>query len=234
MKNISWIYSEPYKRIRYYFGTIIWGNKSFLFRSNLDNIPRKKFQFNWEQISTLEYKIFPINTKLLGKNIVNIRVVEIHIKETEQIIRIACQGSFLKRNFADIPYEKFDSIRTKKLFEYLQDPFHSRQKAVGSISKKEMINKNYSSSYTQKEKLERLKRLLQKSSKISLSMIQNYLEMVKHEFDKLILTWAIDFNFTIDGEFLVAQPDSLDLIMLNLDTVFEEWDLHSHQKEGKI
>ena len=65
-------------------------------------------------------------------------------------------------------------------------------------------------------------------------MIQNYLEMEKNEFDKIILTWAIDFKFAIDGEFLVAQSDSLNLIMGNLDTAFEEWDLHSHQKEGKI
>ncbi len=59
-----------------------------------------------------------------------------------------------------------------------------------------------------KSQRKKLQAMLKVSDRLSLSMIRETLEMTPKEFNETIFQWAMDYNFRIDGDYIVIQDNS--------------------------
>ena len=123
------------------------------------------------------------------------------------------------------------NIRTKegKFFS-----FTTLKKHVGRYSKEktkterlfELVNqaKIYKSSEQtrlekeEKEKIDRVKSMMEVSSKIRLDMIRTALDMDEKLFAEKVFQWAKQFNFLIDGDYLVINQDTATDFLNDLST----------------
>ena len=69
----------------------------------------------------------------------------------------------------------------------------------------------------------KLKEFAEVSQKIRLSMLRNALGLDKRTFDNKIFKWAKEFNFKIDGDFIIIEGDVLEFIN-SLDNKFKDWE----------
>ena len=69
----------------------------------------------------------------------------------------------------------------------------------------------------------KLKEFAEVSQKIRLSMLRNALDLDKRTFDNKIFKWAKEFNFKIDGDFIIIEGDVLEFIN-SLDNKFKDWE----------
>ena len=72
----------------------------------------------------------------------------------------------------------------------------------------------------------KLKEFAEVSQKIRLSMLRNALDLDKRTFDNKIFKWAKEFNFKIDGDFIIIEGDILEFIN-SLDNKFKDWERES-------
>ena len=57
--------------------------------------------------------------------------------------------------------------------------------------------------------LERIKKMLDVSSKIKIDIMRDVLELEENLFNKKLFDWAAQFGFTIDGDYLIINQDSI-------------------------
>ena len=76
----------------------------------------------------------------------------------------------------------------------------------------------------EKDRIKKLKGLIEKSSNISLKQIKNTLKMDTHTFNNKIIDWADEFNFIIDGDNLVINKDTVSDFIDALDKQFASWE----------
>ena len=58
--------------------------------------------------------------------------------------------------------------------------------------------------------------------------------MQEEAFSEKIFEWAEEFNFTIDGDYLVVNKETIDDFMSALDAQFESWKIKEEGSDGKI
>ncbi|HDZ18536.1 hypothetical protein LCGC14_0856230 [marine sediment metagenome] len=85
----------------------------------------------------------------------------------------------------------------------------------------------------EKESLEKLKKMVKVSTKINLDRMQNALKLESEIFDNIIFDWADEFGFTIDGDYLVLNMDTVSDFINSLDKKFEEWENFEKKGIGK-
>jgi len=76
----------------------------------------------------------------------------------------------------------------------------------------------------EKETIEKIKEMMEVSKRINLDRMQNVLEMDKKAFDNKIFEWARDFNFTIDGDNLIINKETISDFIDALDKQFASWE----------
>jgi len=76
----------------------------------------------------------------------------------------------------------------------------------------------------EKETIEKIKEMMEVSTRINLDRMQNVLDMDKKTFDNKIFKWARDFNFIIDGDNLVINKDTVSDFIDALDKQFASWE----------
>ncbi|UYP47465.1 Beta-barrel assembly-enhancing protease [Candidatus Lokiarchaeum ossiferum] len=86
----------------------------------------------------------------------------------------------------------------------------------------------------QKERIDRLKKTLQVSTKLRLDRLQEGLNMSGLEFNRKIVDWAFEFGFTIEGEYLLVNKSTVSDFLVTLDENFNEWTENSKKKAGKL
>ncbi|MCP6719401.1 MAG: hypothetical protein KJI71_04690, partial [Patescibacteria group bacterium] len=69
----------------------------------------------------------------------------------------------------------------------------------------------------------KLKEFAEVARKIRLSMLRNALDLDKRTFDNKIFKWAKEFNFKIDGDFIIIEGDITEFIN-SLDNKFKDWE----------
>jgi len=67
------------------------------------------------------------------------------------------------------------------------------------------------------ENLEEIKRIMQTSTKVNLDRMQDVLGMERKNFNKEIFRWAEIFNFSIDGDYLVVNEETVSNFISFLD-----------------
>jgi len=76
----------------------------------------------------------------------------------------------------------------------------------------------------EEETIKKLNTLIEKSNKVNLNQIKDTLEMDTHTFNNKIIDWADEFNFIIDGDYLVINKDTVSDFIDALDKQFASWE----------
>ena len=81
---------------------------------------------------------------------------------------------------------------------------------------------------------EKIKQMLNVSTKIKLEMMRKALKLQENIFSEKIFEWAEQFNFTIDGDYLIVNKDTIEDFMNALDAQFVSWRKKEEGSDGKI
>lgn len=122
---------------------------------------------------------------------------------------------------------KHDFINALEIYKSLLEVSKENQ---GLLNKKIM---NVSTKMNA-SRLDRLKKTLNVSTKIKLDRLQDSLNMPSQEFNIKIVDWAYEFDFIIEGEYLITKKSTLSDFINSIDDEFQAWDKKSSLKEGKI
>ncbi|MFX0070204.1 MAG: hypothetical protein ACFFAO_03850 [Candidatus Hermodarchaeota archaeon] len=101
-----------------------------------------------------------------------------------------------------------------------------REKIKLERKKIEMLESNI-------DPMEQIKKILNVSNRIKLDLVRRALFMDQQSFDNKILDWANQFNFKIDGDYLVTNVETVDDFINMLDEQFVMWEESEKLKLGK-
>lgn len=68
---------------------------------------------------------------------------------------------------------------------------------------------------------ENITKLLSVSNKIKLDMMRDILQLNKDSFNNMILDWAVKYNFTIDGDYILINKDTLPNFIEELNQLYD-------------
>lgn len=92
-----------------------------------------------------------------------------------------------------------------------------------SLERKKQLERERIQKEQEKAILEKIRKMMEVSSRIKLDMMQNVLKIDKSTFSNKIFEWARQFNFIIDGDYLNIDKDSVTDFITELDRQFESW-----------
>ncbi|KKL78512.1 hypothetical protein LCGC14_2024100 [marine sediment metagenome] len=81
---------------------------------------------------------------------------------------------------------------------------------------------------------EKIKTMLDVSKRISLDRMQDVLEMEKKTFNKRIFDLAKQHGFTIDGDYLIVNKETVSDFVDSLEKKFKEWEEIEDDQTYKI
>jgi rubrerythrin len=100
-----------------------------------------------------------------------------------------------------------DTLKTEKFYDILnQAKMYKESEQVRS--KKD-----------EKEKIKKIKTMLSVSNRLKLKMIRIALGLDKESFNGQIFDWAKEFEFTIDGEYLIVNKDTSAAFLHHLESL---------------
>ncbi len=87
---------------------------------------------------------------------------------------------------------------------------------------------------TDKETLNKLKRVLKVSNSIKMEQMRDMLDLDTKTFNKKILDWAEEFDFILDRDYIIINKNTVESFINQLDKQFEAWDKMETTKIGKV
>ena len=114
----------------------------------------------------------------------------------------------------------------QRVVEYCKKQLENRQKNIKE-EKGRLQQRN-------QEIIEKIHKIMKVSSRVRLDMMRNILELDAKTFDNKILDWAVEFNFKIDGDFIVIENADIDGFITGLDRQFDRWKNAEKSSSGKI
>ncbi|MFX1502787.1 MAG: hypothetical protein ACFFDH_17635, partial [Promethearchaeota archaeon] len=85
----------------------------------------------------------------------------------------------------------------------------------------------------EKEILEKIRKVLNVSTRIKLKIIREFLEIDERTFNKKIIDWASEFDFQIDGEYLIYDKENISDFIDELDKQFDTWRKEEEERTSK-
>jgi parallel beta-helix repeat protein len=82
--------------------------------------------------------------------------------------------------------------------------------------------------------IEALKRLIKVYTRIKASRMRSLLGMDRVSFQKKILSWAEQYGFKLDGDWVLFPEGNLDAFIDDVDAMFNEWSSQEKMKKNKI
>jgi len=101
-----------------------------------------------------------------------------------------------------------DKSKTERLFELIN------QAKIYKSSEQTRLQKE------EKEKIDRIKSMIQVSNKLRLDMIRTALDMDDKLFTEKVFQWAKQFNFIIDGDYLIINQDTATEFLKNMALLY--------------
>ena len=109
-------------------------------------------------------------------------------------------------------FTKIDINKIKKLSELLNQVKEYKNSEL--VAQKEL----------ERKRVDQIKEMLDVSSKIRLDLMRDALKMDEKTFSVKIFEWAHQFNFVINGDYLIVNPEKVDDFIDNLYTAEEAHD----------
>jgi len=152
----------------------------------------------------------PFNEKSIAQiSVLNIINISSDTSKSGPAVNIQTkEGKFysfitLKKHIGRYSKEK---AKTERLFELVN------QAKIYKSSEQTRLEKE------EKEKINRVKSMMEVSNKVRLDMIRTALDMDKKLFTEKVFQWAKQFNFLIDGDYLVINQDTATDFLNDLST----------------
>ena len=98
-------------------------------------------------------------------------------------------------------------INTKKVIKLLELLNQVKSYKISELKKEQKL---------ERKQLKQIKSMLEVSSKLRLDLMRNALEMDKKSFSNKIFDWAKKFNFIIEGDYLIVNPENVDKFLDDL------------------
>lgn len=86
----------------------------------------------------------------------------------------------------------------------------------------------------EKQILEKLKQILSVSKSVNLERIRRALGLDQDTFDRKIFSWAAQFGFEIDREYINISGGEIDNFIEHLEKEFTSWQIHEKEGFGKV
>lgn len=83
----------------------------------------------------------------------------------------------------------------------------------------------------ERERLEKIKKIIRISNQIKLDMMRNILDLDSKMFDNKILDWASEFGFTIDGDYLIINKNTVSDFINMMDEQYAMWEKSTDKGE---
>ncbi len=127
--------------------------------------------------------------------------------------------------------DKRSRTNKEKLVRIEREVKEKEQREKSERAKREReVTKRKQNNVKEKDILEKLRKMMNVTTRIKLEMMRTYLEMDEDIFNKRIFDWAPEFGFTIDGEFLIIKQEAVSDFIDELDKQFDAW---HKEEEGK-
>ena len=134
-------------------------------------------------------------------------------------------------------FSKYEKLFRKKVESYskqmdtakIKREKEEKANSLNLLEKQEQDKKEL----MEKETIEKLKKLIQVSKRISLDLMKDILNLDQKEFGEKILDWAIQFNFEIDSDYLNINKETMDDFIEMLDSQFKVWEQKEQLGIGK-
>lgn len=111
--------------------------------------------------------------------------------------------------------------------------------AMGTINDAQWVvyscrQKKAKSEKLEKDLIEKIKKIIKVSTRFRLDMMRDILGIDEIIFNDKILNWARDFNFKIDGDYLIINKDTALDFINELEKQFKMWEKPEKEKIKKI
>jgi len=200
-----------------------------------------------ENLTNLRYLDLSENhiTEIKGlENLTNLRFLDFsrnkitEIKGLENLTNL--ESFWIRRNpveeWVHKKFTRFYWREPQKLVKYcrkkVEEDKIKAEKEREEIEKQEQkIREKEREEKIDKEAIEKIKKMIKVSDRIKIDMMRQIMKMDKDSFNDKILDWAADFDFRIDGDFLVIKQENVTAFIDALDHQFEIW---GEKEAGKI
>lgn len=98
-------------------------------------------------------------------------------------------------------------INTKKVIKLLELLNQVKSYKISELKKERKL---------ERKQMKQIKSMLEVSSKIRLDLMRDALEMDEKSFSNKIFDWAKKFNFLIEGDYLIVNPENVDKFLDDL------------------
>lgn len=86
----------------------------------------------------------------------------------------------------------------------------------------------------ERDALDKIKQMIRVSTRINLDRMQDALDMDNKTFNDKIFDWAEEFEFIIDGDYLIINKETISDFIDSLDRQFAMWEKAEEERDGKI
>jgi len=142
-------------------------------------------------------------------DVLDLKEITMEIVESATHIKIETLAG---QTYSFIPlkrqWRKFrkDKLKTEKFYDVLN------QAKMYKDSERIRVIKDV------KEQIKKIKTILKVSNRLKLKMMRTTLNIDKKIFNNLIFEWAKKFNFTIDGDYLIINKDTISAFINHLES----------------
>jgi len=177
-----------------------------------------KYEINWNNMMPF------FITWIMGMILIVIGIILI-IKAKKQSERIKHQRELQEQ----IEKEERKRLRRERLEQEMKE-----REILERKERERMEAERIEAERKEKEAIVKLRKIMSVSERISLSMMRDVLELDEKAFNQRIIDWAAEFDFTIDGEYLNVNKETVDNFIDALDRQFTLWEKKEADREGKI
>lgn len=181
--------------------------------------------------SYFELFSFPTEIGLVG-TLATLNIITASICIIFGSIILARKKYIKEKNIKKAPEEKQrkkEEKQKKKLEEKQKRTLEKEQKQKEEEERKRKLEEEQ-----RKEIIDKIKKMINVSTKLKFSTMRNVLGMDEKTFENKIFDWANEFGFIIEEDVVIINKDRINDFFVMLDKEFKSWEDKEKSKDGKI
>ncbi|MHA2429592.1 MAG: zinc ribbon domain-containing protein [Promethearchaeota archaeon] len=171
---------------------------------------------NWK-LNLMKGIILLTENRITFKPLKQEYINQLKILNVKEIVEeLKSSNTFIKLTTKDD--KTFTLLPLKKRMKHLIRDKHKAEKLLELLNQVKMYKDSEQIRLTEleKERIEKIKSMVDVSNRIKLDMMRTALEMDEKTFTDKVFEWAKKFEFVIDGKYLIVNPDYINEFMLSL------------------
>ena len=195
---------------------ILKGNETIFFESKCTYLPEypdkdwKTKQIQGIMLLTNNFLLFKPFEK---QPVIEIKILDINKIKSQKLYNtnFLILKTYQKKYISITFFKKHLFIRTLDKFKL--DKFEKLLEQMKIYKESEKLNLEK----LEKERIEKLKTILEVSTRVKLDMMRSVLELDEKTFNDQVFEWAKKYNFIIDGDYLIVDPEKVSTFLDHID-----------------